>query len=455
MKIGIFGLGYVGATSAACLARNGHDIVGIDNNAAKAEALTAGRLSFVEPHLEELVRNAVAAGRLTIASDAAQAVEMTDCSLICVGTPPLSDGSLDTRALVEVVCDIAVAMKRKAARHVLIVRSTILPGTMDEMVLPIIERRTGLVAGRDYGLSYFPEFMREGSAIADYDAPGTVVYSASDAATAALLAELNGHVKVEHHCVSLRTAEAAKLLNNGWHAAKVSFANEFGLILKALNIDSHEAFSILCADTKLNISPAYLKPGFAYGGSCLPKDLDAMRNAAHKHGLATPYIDGIDGANRNQRRYVVDLVAKAGHKRVALIGLAFKAGTDDLRNSPYVDLAGELLALGCELRIVDEHLDLSRLVGANSAWAQKLPDLEHLLCLDIDAALAGSDVLIVADRRQAEKHIALIARYRPHVIDLVRSAPIAALGLGYDGICWAATEAAAGEEQRLTMAAAV
>lgn len=453
MKIGIFGLGYVGATSAACLARNGHEIVGVDNNRAKAEALTAGRLSFVEPHLEDLIQSAVAAKRLTLAADAARAVERTDCSMICVGTPSLPDGSLDTKALVDVACDIAEAMKRKATRHVLIVRSTILPGTMDELVLPAIEQRTGMVAGCDYGLSYFPEFMREGSAIADYDAPGTVIYSASDDATAALLADLNSHVSVERHRASLRTAEAAKLLNNAWHAAKVSFANEFGLVLKALNIDSHEAFSILCADTKLNISPAYLKPGFAYGGSCLPKDLDAMRHAARRHGLDTPYMDGIDGANRNQLRHVLDLVDKAGHRCVTLVGLAFKAGTDDLRSSPYVDLAVELLARGCDLRIVDEHIALSRLVGANSAWAQKLPTLERLLYLDIDKALAGSDVLVVADRRQAEKHIPAIERYRPHIIDLARSKPIEALGLGYDGICWVGSPSPAQDEPaRLTAA---
>lgn len=437
MKIGVFGLGYVGTTSAACLARNGHEIVGIDNNAAKAEALAAGRLSFFEPGLDALIEDALAAGRLTIAGDAAQAVAVTDCSLVCVGTPPLPDGSLDTRALIDVVSDIAAAMKRKAARHVLIVRSTILPGTMDDLILPAIERRTGLVAGRDYGLSYFPEFMREGSAIADYDAPGTVVYSASDDTTAALLADLNAHVAVERHRVSLRTAEAAKLLNNGWHAAKVSFANEFGLILKALGIDSHEAFSILCADTKLNISPAYLKPGFAYGGSCLPKDLSAMRQAGHAHGLETPLIDGIAAANRNQIRHVVDLVERAGHRRVALIGLAFKAGTDDLRSSPYVDLAADLIDLGCEVRIIDAHVDPSRFVGATIVQlAEKLPGLERLLHRDIDVALDGSDVLIVANRRQAEEHIAAIARCRPHIIDLARSPPIAALGLGYDGICW-------------------
>lgn len=437
MNIAIFGLGYVGTTMAACLARDGHRVIGVDNVAAKVEALSAGRPSFREPQLDGLIRDAVAAGRLAATVDPADAVRASDCSMVCVGTPALADGALDVRALVEVVGELADLIQRKAERHCLIIRSTVLPGTIDELLIPMIEQRTGMVAGRDYGLSYFPEFMREASAIADHDSPGTVVYSASDPATARLLADLNRSAGVAHHEVAIRTAEAAKLLNNAWHAAKVSFANEFGLILNGLGVDSHAAFSLLCSDTKLNISPAYLMPAFAFGGSCLPKDLGALRHSARARGLETPYIDGVFSANRRQIARAVDLVRASGPSRVTLLGLSFKPDTDDLRNSPYVELAAELLDIGHHLAIVDRNISSSGLLGANRDFSSlKLPDLEGLLTRDAERAIADCDVLIVADRRQAEEHLEAIGRHRPQVVDLARSASIAALDLPYHGICW-------------------
>lgn len=437
MKIAIFGLGYVGATAAACLARHGHRVIGVDNSAVKVNAIANGRLPFREPGLEALLAEGVACGRLTVTADAAAAVAAADMSMVCVGTPASADGSLDTAALLAVVSEITRGMELKAERHCLIIRSTVVPGTIDELIVPTIERQAGLVAGRDYGLSYFPEFLREGSALADHESPPTLVYGASDDGTARLLDELTAGTGTAAERVDFRTAEAIKLLNNAWHAAKVGFANEMGLILKRSGVDSHRAFALLCSDRTLNIAPAYLTPGFAFGGSCLPKDLSLIREVGHAAGLETPYIDGLLAANQRQIDEAVLLVKASGCRTVTLVGLAFKPGTDDLRNSPYVELAFALMALGYPLRIVDSNVEPAQLVGANRDYASsRLPDLGRKLYRDIGMALDGCELLIVADRRQAEAEIATIAAHRPAILDLARSDPIAALGLRYTGIAW-------------------
>jgi GDP-mannose 6-dehydrogenase len=286
-------------------------------------------------------------------------------------------------------------------------------------------------------LSYFPEFLREGSALADHISPSTLVYSASDEETVEIIAALTAGVPIAAERVDARTAEAVKLLNNAWHAAKVSFANEMGLILKRWGVDSHHAFALLCSDTRLNIAPAYLTPGFAFGGSCLPKDLASTRAAAPAAGLATPHIDGLLAANRRQIDEAALLVKASGCRVVTMLGLAFKPGTDDLRNSPYVELAAALIALGYTLRIVDDDVDPARLIGANRDYvAGLLPDLDGRLCRDIDTALDSCELLIIAHRDQAEARIAAIQAHRPAILDLARSERIAALGLSYAGICW-------------------
>ena len=436
MKLAIFGLGYVGATAAACLARDGHHVVGVDNNPSKVNAIAEGRLPFLEPGLDAVLAAAVASGQLTATVDPATAIDAADCSIICIGTPASADGSLNVEPLLAAIAEIAELIQANGKRHCLIIRSTVLPGTIDEQVVPIIAQRTGMTPGRDYGLAYFPEFFREGSAIADHDDPGMIVYSASDDATAAILSMLTTRTGTASLRTEARTAEAIKLLNNAWHAAKVGFANEMGLILKSMGVDSHQAFAALCGDTKLNMTPAYLSPGFAFGGSCLPKDLAAMRRSAHANGLETPHIDGLIAANRRQIDEAVRLIHASGHRSITLVGLAFKPGTDDLRNSPYLDLAAELVALGHAPRIIDRHVDPMRLTGANADHvAQRLPSLDQRLDRDVSAAL-DCDLLIVADRDQAEAHLAAIAAHRPAIIDLARSEPIAALGLRYEGICW-------------------
>lgn len=434
MKISVFGIGYVGAVTAACAARDGHNVVAVDVNPIKVEAINAGRTPIMEPGLDDLIEVQVAQGRLSATDDMFAAVAETELSLLCVGTPSLENGSIDLSYVTRVAEQIGDALRKKPDFHSVVLRSTVLPGTTEDVVVPSIEWASGKKAGVEFGMGYYPEFLRESSAIGDYDSPGAVVFGKIDDNTIERLGRLQV-TPVRPFVVPIRIAEAVKYFNNAWHAVKISFANETGNICKHLGIDSYEMMSILCSDGRLNISPYYLRPGFAYGGSCLPKDLRALRYRARQLDLVTPMLDGVTAANEAQIEAAYRMVVRAGAKRVGLIGLSFKPDTDDLRESPMVVLAERLLGRGYEVAVFDSNVRLSRLTGANRAYLQEhLPHIARMLREDLNEVASASETLVLG-------HAGLAARLdrefleRKNVVDLVRYGPQRTEG-NYQGICW-------------------
>jgi GDP-mannose 6-dehydrogenase len=338
MRISVLGLGYVGAVSAACLAEAGHDVVGVDISAAKVDLINNGRAPIIEPGLSEMITSNVSKGRIRATTDARDGIGNTELSFICVGTPSRANGDLDTGA-VEAVCrEIGETIREKPTRHTVVMRSTILPGTMHDVVIPVLEQTTGGVAGQDFGLAHNPEFLREGTAVRDFHAPPKTVIGVMDDETAAQLSAIYQDLEAPLIVTSLATSEMVKYADNAWHALKVCFANEIGNICKAQSIDSHAVMDIFCQDTKLNLSPYYLRPGFAFGGSCLPKDTRALNYRARSLDLDLPILSNILASNRMQVERAVDLVIAKGKRRISILGFSFKAGTDDLRESPQVEL---------------------------------------------------------------------------------------------------------------------
>ena len=356
-KISIFGIGYVGTVSAACLARDGHDVVAVDVNQGKVNTINEGLSPIVEPRLGESIQAAIRADRLRATTDPSAAILSTDISLICVGTPAQDNGSLDTAFVSRVAQEIGESLRNSTNYHSVVMRSTMLPGTMEKVIIPILERFSGKRAGQDFGIAYFPEFLREGIAIGDYDNPGAIVLGVEDdPRTLQRLMQIHAKFSVAPQVMSIRAAEAVKYANNAWHATKISFANELGLLCKAMDVDSHEVMKALVSDTKLNISPAYLKPGFAFGGSCLPKDVSALRHTGKMADVDTPLLDGVLQANENQIRSAFRLIAATEKRKIGLVGLSFKPDTDDLRYSPMLEIAERLIGRGYELAIYDfEH----------------------------------------------------------------------------------------------------
>ncbi len=438
MKISIFGVGYVGAVCAACLARSGHEVVAVDTNAEKVARLADGQSPVIEPGLDTLTAAAVAAGSLTATTDAAAAVRDTELSLVCVGTPSLPNGKVDLAAVSAVAREIGKALRTKAGRHAVVFRSTIVPGTMDQTVIPVLEQASAMQAGAEFGIGYYPEFLRETTALKDFDEPGTVVIGERDARTADMLAALNEGNGGAVFRVALREAEAIKYANNAWHALKVSFANEIGLISRSAGLDGRRVMEILCSDTRLNVSPAYMKPGFAFGGSCLPKDLRGLRFFARGNDVETPLLDGIIAANENQIAEAFRMVEATGKRRVALLGLTFKDATDDMRESPFVELAERLVGKGYQLRIYDPSVTHSHLVGANRHFIlSRIPHLFGLLDDDLAAVLRASDVVIVgrSPREDGAFRLAPMLTQGQAVIDLEGRDP-ALRAHDYAGICW-------------------
>src|SRR5437764_1548372 len=334
MRLSVFGLGYVGCVSAACFAKDGHEVIGADVNATKVEIINAGQSPIVEAGVGELVKEMVAAGRLRATTDAREAVNSSDLSLVCVGTPSHANGALDLTYIKRVCQEIGAALEGKKARHTVVMRSTMLPGTMAEVVVPTLEVYSGRRAGRDFGVCVNPEFLREGTSLKDFYAPPFTLIGAEDEDTAGIVRSLYSNIDAPVFVTSIGTAEMVKYVCNCFHALKVSFANEIGNICKALELDSHEVMKVFCADTKLNLSSYYLKPGFAFGGSCLPKDLRAVSYKAKELDIETPLLSAISLTNRLQGERALDMVLRTGNKRVGVLGFSFKAGTDDLRESP-------------------------------------------------------------------------------------------------------------------------
>src|SRR2546425_5281407 len=380
MRVSVFGLGYVGSVSAASFAADGHEVIGVDVNADKVAPVNAGRSPIVEPGLDDLLRRAVSEGRLRATTSTADAIADSDVSLLCVGTPSRKNGSLDLTYLERVSEQIGAALKSKANYHVVVVRSTVLPGTTHEKVIPALERESGKKYGDGFGVSVNPEFLREGTALKDFRKPPLTLVGPTHAAEATGTIALYQAIDAPLVSTSIRVAEMMKYTSNAWHALKVCFANEIGNLCKRVGVDSHEVMDIFCRDEKLNLSAYYLKPGFAFGGSCLPKDVRALQYRAKEMDLELPGISQILTSNRLQIQHAFDEVMETGRKKIGLLGFSFKAGSDDLRESPIVILAEQLLGKGRSLCIYDKNVSLAKLVGANREYIEKqIPHLSSLL----------------------------------------------------------------------------
>src|SRR6478609_7044640 len=398
MKVSVFGLGYVGSVSAASFAADGHTVVGVDVNADKVASLNEGRSPIVEKGLDELIRDNAANGRLRATTSTAEAVRDTELSLICVGTPSRKNGSLDLTYLERVAEQIGEALKDKDDYHVVVVRSTVLPGTTHEIVIPALERTSGKKYGTGFGVTVNPEFLREGTAIHDFRHPPLTLVGHNYQSDAEPTRALYAKVEAPMETTTIRTAEMMKYASNTWHALKVTFANEIGNVCKRVGIDSHEVMNIFCKDEKLNLSSYYMKPGFAFGGSCLPKDVRALQYRAKEVDLEMPVIQSILPSNKVQIQQALEQVLETGKKRIGLLGFSFKAGTDDLRESPIVILAEALLGKGYQLRIYDRNVSLAKLVGSNKDYIeQQIPHLSSLLCGSVDEVIAQSEVIIVGN----------------------------------------------------------
>jgi GDP-mannose 6-dehydrogenase len=438
MNISIFGLGYVGAVSLACLARDGHRVIGVDIDRTKLELIAAGKTPVVEEGMVELMAEVAASGRVSVTTDVEQAVLDSQISLVCVGTPSAANGSQDQGAVLRLAEAMGRALRHKSDGHVVVMRSTLVPGTVEDVLRPIIERESGKKDGEHFHLCFQPEFLREGSSIKDYDKPPFTIVGANHDAPVQKLRELFGHLPNQFIKTSVRSAEMMKVCCNNFHALKITFANETARLCEALGVDAFEVMDLLCQDTQLNISKAYLKPGFAFGGSCLPKDLRATTYLAKKRDVELPMLNGIMASNQAHLARALDKVLATGKRRVGFIGLSFKTGTDDLRESPLVTLAEQLIGKGMQLTIYDPEVQLSQLLGANRRYIeQHLPHLGQLLEPKIEVAIESADVLVVGILTPAiADALARHVRAGQTVIDLVRLPNRSALRGELLGLCW-------------------
>lgn len=442
MRVAVFGLGYVGCVTAACLANMGHHVIGTDVSSFKVQSINQGRSPIIEPGMEELISRMVRSGMLRASNEAGEAVSQSDLAMVCVGTPSNGNGSLDTSYVERVFEEVGEALRDRLGRYVVALRSTVLPGITEGVAAPILERASGRSVGSDLGLCFNPEFMREGTSINDfYDPPFTIV-GEGDLASGRVLSSLYesiGGLQGPVIRTEIRVAEMVKYVSNAFHALKVAFGNEIGNLCKSLGIDGQRAMEILCQDTKLSISPAYLRPGFAFGGSCLGKDLRAMLYQAKMSDVYLPVLSAILPSNEHQVRRAVDMIRETGKRRVGLLGLAFKANTDDLRESPHVTLAETLLGKGYQVCVLDRKVSLSRLHGANRAYIeQEIPHISSLMCCSVEELLGSSDVLVLGDRSEEAIDALTMAGEDHTIIDLVGlggNIPSRAL-VCYRGICW-------------------
>ena len=436
MRISLFGVGYVGSVSAACLARDGHHVVAVDTHPQKVDALNQGRAPLAEPGLDALIRAGVVSRRLCAHGSVDEAVAQTDASIVCVGTPSAGDGSLDLSAVERVSAAIGRAMGRKTPRHTVIVRSTLKIGTMSRVVIPLVEQASGLPCGEGFGLAYYPEFLREGCAIRDYDDPCHAVAAVTDGETLTRLHALQPKSAAPLATFTFEEAEAIKGVSNAWRALKVGFANEIGGVLAARGLDSHTVMQAVCEDNRLNISSAYMTPGFAFGGSCLPKDLRALSALARETGRPVPLLSAALTSNGHIIEHAATLVQAQGDRRVSIIGLAFKPGTDDLRESPYLALAERLVSKGYDLRLFDPEIRMDRLTGANLHHAlQRLPQLSRLLCDTLEAAVQHGRTLILGHPGPGAAALAM-AEADQQILDLVRVRPDLRTSGAYRGLHW-------------------
>jgi len=435
-RVSVFGLGYVGCVSAACFAGEGNSVIGVDVSAAKVEQISKGLSTIVEEGIAELVAQVVKEGKLTATTDVSAAVKATDISLVCVGTPSRPNGSIDLSYVVRVAEQIGAAVKAKGSWHTIVIRSTVMPGTIDTHVIPAIERASGLQHGQHFAVCSNPEFLREGTSIKDFRDPPFTLIGVQKPEHAEPLLALYRNVKADCHVVALRVAETIKYACNCFHGLKVGFANEIGNLCKVLGVDSHEVMRLFCEDKKLNISTAYLRPGFAFGGSCLPKDLRAIVHRGRVEDVPMPILEAALDSNRRQIERAFHMVMASGSRRIGLLGLAFKAGTDDLRESPNVSLVELLVGKGCQVSIHDRDVTRARIIGANREYVEReIPHLWSLMKPTPQEVIAACDVIVIGNTSKEYQELGNALEGKL-VVDLARAIKGRVSGPGYQGMCW-------------------
>ncbi len=438
MKISIFGLGYVGAVSLGCLARDGHEVTGVDIDQVKLDLITEGQTPIIEEGMADLMSGVAKSGLVNVTQDVDEAITNSEISFICVGTPSAANGSQNQSALLRLSEQLGAAIANKDDYHVFVLRSTVTPGTLEDVMRPLIEKKSGKKDGVDFDLCFQPEFLREGSSIKDYDKPPfTIIGSNSDRASNKVR-DLFGHLPCEFHVCSIKTAEMLKFCCNDFHALKITFANEVGRLSQSLGVDPHEVMDLICKDTQLNISPVYLKPGFSFGGSCLPKDLRATIHMAKMRDVEVPMLAGVLQSNKIHTEHAINEVLETGKRKVGMIGLSFKSGTDDLRESPMVTITEQFIGKGVELAIYDPEVNLSRLLGANKHYInESIPHIGEVMVDDCEELIRNCEVLVVGLNDKAL--VDLIHRtVRPEqiILDLVNIPEHETLDCDYRGICW-------------------
>lgn len=437
MRISVFGLGYVGTVSAGCLAQDGHTVIGVDPVRAKIDLINDGKSPIIEAEIEEIIRASVKSGTLFATSDQERAIRETDLSFVCVGTPSQMNGNLDLTYIRRVCELIGEALREKATRHTVVIRSTILPGTMRQLVIPVLEEHSGKKAGVDFGVCNNPEFLREGSAVNDFNSPPKTVIGELDSQSGDMLASLYAKLTAPLIRTDIEVAEMIKYVDNCWHALKIGFANEIGNICKSLSIDAHSVMRAFCEDRKLNISSAYLMPGFAFGGSCLPKDLRALTYKAKTRDLELPIMTSILPSNELQIARGLRLIMDSGHKRIGILGFSFKEGTDDLRESPMIEIIERLIGKGHDLLVYDKNVNLAKLVGANRDFIlNRIPHISRLMAPSIREVLEHSETVVIGNKDPDFTDIQMQLRDGQRLVDFVRIADQRSLNGKYDGICW-------------------
>jgi GDP-mannose 6-dehydrogenase len=437
LKVSIFGLGYVGTVSAGCLANEGHEIIGVDPVRTKVDLINAGRSPIIEKDIEEIIAQAVKAGRLRATDDTIQAIRDTELSFVCVGTPSQINGNLDLTHVRNVCEQIGQALRCKSARHTVVIRSTILPGTMRRVVIPVLEETSGKKAGTDFSICNNPEFLREGTAVKDFHSPSKTVIGELDQASGDMLANLYAKLDAPLIRTDIETAEMIKYIDNSWHALKIGFANEIGNLCKSFSVDAHRAMEIFCLDKKLNISSAYLTPGFAFGGSCLPKDLRALAYSAKLHDLELPILSSILPSNELQISRGLQLIMEKGRKRIGILGFSFKAGTDDLRESPMIEVIERLTGKGYDVRIYDKNVQVAKLIGANRDFIlNRIPHISRLMVDNIEAVLQHGETIVIGNKSSEFESVPQRLHTGQSLVDFVRISNYRSNNGEYSGMCW-------------------
>lgn len=438
MNISVFGLGYVGCVTTACLAKSGHNVIGVDINRDKVEMLEAGKSPIIEEGLEELIGEGRRGGRIQVSTDYLEAILATEMSLVCVGTPSNGNGSLDLQGVQAVSQQIGESLKKKNAYHCMVIRSTVLPGTVRDVLIPVVAASSGKRVHEDFDVCFHPEFLREGSSIADFYSPPFTVIGQETVRGGEMVAQIYRGIEIPITKTTYEIAEMLKYTCNSFHALKITFANEIGTLCKSLDIDSHAVMDLFILDEKLNISQAYLKPGFAFGGSCLPKDLRALLKKAREVDIEVPVLSAILDSNRLHIQRAVEWILRTKQKKIGILGLSFKEGTDDLRESPMVTLVETLVGKGFHVKIYDSDASLAKIFGANREFIlREIPHISSLMCTSIDEAIRDSEVIVVG--KSEGQFMKALAPYlgKKIIFDLVRiTAASPAIPENYEGICW-------------------